>query len=357
MRIAVVAPLVESVPPKLYGGTERVVHLLTEELVRRGHDVTLFASGDSWTSARLVPCSEGSLRASGITDEVPATREMVRRVYGRAHEFDIIHCHVDWHPFPHARVCPVPTISTTHGRLDLPEIVREYEAFPEHPLVSISCAQQQYLPRANWLATVHNAVDVERFTFRGRGGDYLVFLGRFSPEKGPDRAIAIAMRVDMPLIMAAKIDPKDRAYYEAIVEPLIRRHHPRVRYIGQVDERAKDELLGGAYAYLFPIDWPEPFGLTMVESMATGTPVLAIGLGSVPEIVADGVTGFVCGSLDEMADAVKRVPEIDRAACRERVARLFSPQRMCDGYEEVYAQLLATPSAPAPDALDGRMSA
>ncbi len=350
MRIAMVAPLIEPVPPPLYGGTERVIHVLTEELVRKGHEVTLFASGDSQTSAELVPCAPRGLRLDNINDKeacIAYTLIELDRVYQRAAEFDIIHSHVDYLAFPFARLSPTPTVSTTHGRLDQPQTRRIYSAFPEHPLVSISQAQQTWLPEANWLGTVHNAIDVDNFHFRPEHGDYLVFLGRISPEKRPDRAIEIAREVGMRLVIAAKVDAADREYYEHAIAPLIRQC-PLVEFIGEVNEREKDALLGGAYAYLFPIDWPEPFGLTMVEAMATGTPVIAYRAGSVPEIVIDGVTGFVCDSLCEMVEAVPRVRELDRRACRQHVERNFSPQVMASKYEAIYRQLVESWSASGP---------
>ena len=349
MRIAMIAPLIEAVPPPLYGGTERVVSVLTEELVRRGHDVTLFASGDSTTTARLVACSPRSLRLDpDVQDTLAYTLVELGEVYRRAAEFDIIHNHVDYLAFPFARLAATATISTTHGRFDLPEVQRVYAVFPEQALVSISDAQRERLPEANWVATVHNGIDVTNFHFRPEPGDYLVFLGRISPEKRPDRAIEIARDVGMRLIMAAKVDDVDRDYYEQAMAPMIRQC-PLVEFIGEVDEREKDELLGGAYAYLFPIDWPEPFGLTMVEAMATGTPVVAYRAGSVPEVVVDGATGFVCDTFRDMIDAIPRVRALDRSACRCLVEERFSAAAMADGYERVYASVLEQASAPAAD--------
>jgi glycosyltransferase involved in cell wall biosynthesis len=341
MQIALIAPLVEAVPPALYGGTERVVSNLTEELVRRGHEVTLFASGDSVTSANLVPCVPRALRLDPeAPDSVTATVFELGEVYKRASEFDVIHNHADWFGFAFAECVATPTVTTAHGRLDIPDIAYRYRRAAGQPLVSISRDQRTFLPDVNWVGTVHNGIDVSRFCLRSTPGDYLAFLGRISPEKGPERAVEIAERAGMRLVVAAKVDPADRDYYESIVAPLFRRSR-LVEFIGEVDEACKDRLLGGAYAYLFPIDWPEPFGLTMVEAMATGTPVIAMNRGSVPEVVADGETGFVCRSLDEMVAAVARVPLIDRRACRRRVEQLFSVSRMADGYEDVYARLLS----------------
>jgi glycosyltransferase involved in cell wall biosynthesis len=340
MRIGVVSPLVESVPPALYGGTERVVSNLSEELVRRGHEVTLFASGDSVTSAKLVPCAPRALRLDpNAADFVTATLFELGEVYKRADQFDIIHNHADWFGFAFSECVATPTVTTVHGRLDIPDIAYRYHRGNSHPLVSISRDQRSHLPDLNWIGTVYNGLDVSRFRLRETPGDYLAFLGRISPEKAPDRAVEIAERAGMRLVVAAKVDPADHEYYETVIAPLFR-HSRLVEFVGEVDEKGKDELLGGAYAYLFPIDWPEPFGLTMIEAMATGTPVIAMARGSVPEVVADGETGFVCRTIDEMVAAVERADDIDRGACRQRVEQLFTASRMADGYEEVYRRLL-----------------
>lgn len=340
MRIALIAPLVESVPPALYGGTERVVSVLTEELVRRGHDVTLFASGDSQTNARLVPGCPQGLRLMGVTDATAHTERQIEHAYAMSGEFDLVHNHADWLAFPYAEAATVPTVTTLHGRLDLPEVQVHYRDYTNQRVVSISASQQTPLPQANWVGTVYNGIDLTHFRYRERPGDYLVFLGRISPEKRPDRAIEIAVRAGMPLVIAAKVDPADREYYEAKIAPLIR-NNPTVDYVGEVNEREKNELLGGAYAYLFPIDWPEPFGLTMVEAMATGTPVIAMRQGSVPELVADGVSGYVCDSVDEMVEAVTTAGSLRRADCRAHVERRFSAEAMAAGYERVYGAVLA----------------
>lgn len=341
MRIAMLAPLVESVPPALYGGTERVVSLLTEELVRRGHAVTLFASGDSQTAATLASVSPRGLRLDpDVKDYAAYTLIALGEAYRRAREFDLIHSHNDYMGFAMARLAETPTVTTTHGRLDLPEVRRLYDFFPEQKLISISQEQQHWLPRANWVGKVHNGVALDHYRLRRTPGDYLVFLGRISPEKRPDRAIEIARDVGMRLVIAAKVDPVDQDYYDYAIAPLIRANSGLIEFIGEVDERAKDEVLGGAYAYLFPIDWPEPFGLTMVEAMATGTPVIASHNGSTPEVVQDGVTGFVCQTVKEMIEAVPRVAALDRTACRRHVERLFSPAVMADAYETVYRQIL-----------------
>jgi glycosyltransferase involved in cell wall biosynthesis len=353
MRIAMISPLFESVPPRLYGGTERVVSVLTETLTSRGHRVTLFASGDSVTNAALAPCCERGLRLdSTVRDPVSYTIAQIGEIYRRADEFDIIHNHNDYYAFPTARLAKTPTVSTVHGRVDLPEIQRIYRSFPEQPLVSISMAQRAPLPDVNWSATVYNGINIANYTFRSEPGDYLVFLGRISPEKRPDRAIEIARDVGMRLIIAAKVDAVDRDYYNHAIKPQIE-SSSLIEFVGEVNEREKDELLGGAYAYLFPIDWPEPFGLTMVEAMATGTPVIATPVGSVEEIVVDGLTGFVPRSFHQMVQAVERIGTIDRRACRERAERCFSADAMADGYEAVYRQV-AGQDVPSPFGLSTR---
>ena len=340
MRIAIAAPLIEPIPPTLYGGSERVVSVLVEGLVRRGYDVTLFASGDSKTAANLVPTVPRSLRLDPeIQDYVAATVLHIGEVYRRADDFDVIHNHIDYMAFPFARLSPVPTVTTTHGRLDLPEIQRLFGSFPEQRLVSISYAQREPVPNLNWIGNVYNSIDIDHYHFRPDGADYLVFLGRICPEKRPDRAIEIARDLDKHLIIAAKVDAVDQEYWEHAIKPLVDAA-PKIEYIGEVNEQEKDELLGNAYAYLFPIDWPEPFGLTMAESMATGTPVVAYRAGSTPEIVVNGVTGFVCDSMREMLEAIEKVANLDRRACREHVERLFAPDVMVRGYEDVYAGLV-----------------
>jgi len=340
MRIGILAPLAEPIPPSLYGGTERVVSLLVETLVDQGHDVTLFASGDSQTRARLVPIAPRGLRLDPeVRDPVAYTLIETGEVYRQADQFDVIHNHIDYVAFPFARLSPTPTVTTVHGRLDLPEVQRLYRTFPEQPLVSISDAQREPVPELNWVATVYNAVDLDAYHFRPGPGDYLVFLGRISPEKRPDRAIEIARDVGMRLVVAAKIDAVDQEYWEHAIAPLVR-SSSLIEYIGEVDERQKDELLGGAYAYLFPVDWPEPFGLTMAESMATGTPVIAYRAGSTPEVVIDGVTGFICDTVHAMVEAIGAVASLDRRACRAHVERHFAPDVMADGYERVYATLV-----------------
>lgn len=344
MRIAQIAPLTESVPPRLYGGTERVVSALTEELVSRGHEVTLFASGDSVTKARLVPCSKRSLRLAGTAHEnLVLTTIQLANVFDRQVEFDLIHNHVDYSAFPFARQSRTPVVTTTHGRLDLEETRNVYECFPGSPLVSISKAQQQPLPYAHWLATVYNGIDFNLFQLRPNPGKYLAFLGRISPEKRPDRAIEIARKLDMPLKIAAKVDAVDKEYFDHAIRPHLK--DPLVEFVGEVGDKDKDEFLGNALVYLFPIDWPEPFGLTMVEAMACGTPVAAMNCGSVPEVVADGVSGFVCRSLPQLIDSVSRAAALDRNRCRAYAEERFSAGMMTDGYESVYRQVLAPVTA------------
>ncbi len=353
LRIAMLAPLVESIPPTLYGGTERVVSLLTEELVRRGHEVTLFASGDSRTAATLFAVSPKGLRLDeAIKDYAAYTLVALGEAYARAADFDLIHNHNDYLAFPMARLVETPTVTTTHGRLDLEEVRRFYRLFPEQAMVSISHDQQTWLPEANWVGAVSNGIAIEHFRSRQTPGDYLVFLGRISPEKRPDRAIEIARDVGMRLVIAAKVDAVDQEYYDHAIAPQIAANRDLIEFVGEVDDDGKDALLGNAYAYLFPIDWPEPFGLTMAEAMATGTPVIASRNGSVPEIVVDGVTGFVCSTIREMIEAVPKVASLDRAACRAHVEHRFTPAAMADGYEAIYRTLLAGNRVTAP--MDGR---
>jgi glycosyltransferase involved in cell wall biosynthesis len=340
LRIAQLAPLAEAVPPQGYGGTERVVSVLTEELVARGHQVTLFAAGDSRTSARLVSAIGTSLRPNGMLGwNSTYTMVQMDQVLQARREFDVIHNHVEYSAYPAARLPGAPIVSTTHGRLDLPEIRQAYGHFPDVPLISISRAQQATLPQHNWLATVYNGIDFARLNLRRNPGSYLAFVGRISPEKRPDRAVEIAKRVGMRLLIAAKVGDADHEYFNAVIKPLL--SDPLVEFIGEIGDEEKDALLGNAWASLFPIDWPEPFGLSMVESMACGTPVIAMACGSVPEVVEDGVSGFVCRSMDEMEAAVPRAGTIDRARCRAAAERRFSASAMADGYEQAYRLLLS----------------
>jgi glycosyltransferase involved in cell wall biosynthesis len=338
MRIAQVSPLYESVPPRYYGGTERVVSYLTEELVAQGHDVTLFASGDSVTSARLVACARRSLRLDrACVDQLAHHIVMLERVFSRAAEFDVIHYHVDYLHFPLSRRLRTPQVTTLHGRLDLPDLAPLYQEFAEMPVVSISDAQREPLKKANWLGTVYHGLPPNRYTFREQPGSYLAFLGRISREKRVDRAIRIARRLGMPLKIAAKVDNVDRAYFSEAIEPLL--DLPGIEYVGEVGDGEKNDLLGNAYALLFPINWPEPFGLVMIEAMACGTPVIAYRRGSVPEIMEEGVTGFMVNTLEEAVRAVERVATLDRRRCREAFDRRFTVERMAREYVQVYQQV------------------
>jgi glycosyltransferase involved in cell wall biosynthesis len=346
MRIAQVAPLYEAVPPKLYGGTERVVSALTEELVRRGHDVTLFASGDSATSAKLVPCSSQGLRLAGIRDFIASHIVMLDRVRRRADEFDVIHFHVDLLQFAAFQDLSHKCVTTLHGRLDLPDFMPVFEAFPQMPLVSISASQRAPLPpNVNWLATVHHGL-LGLCPYYPNGGDYLAFLGRISPEKGPDRAIEIAKRSGMPLKIAAKVDKVDEPYFHGVIRPLL--DHPLIEFIGEIGDHEKPAFLGNARALLFPIDWPEPFGLVVIEAMATGTPVIAWPHGSVPEIIAHGVSGIIVDSLDDAARAVETIGRLSRAAVRADFESRFTAARMARDYVAAYRRLLASGGSRTP---------
>jgi len=338
MRIAQVAPLFESVPPKQYGGTERVVSYLTEALVRQGHDVTLFASGDSQTSARLVPGSARSLRTDPqCVDPVMCHFVMLEEVHARAPRFDIVHFHCDYLHFPVSSRGAMPHLTTLHGRLDLRDLGPLYDRFPEEPVVSISNAQRRPLPQANWAGTVYHGLPENLYESHPEPGDYLAFVGRISPEKRLDRAIEIAQRSGMPLKIAAKVDRFDRDYFDEHIEPLL--HDPRVEFVGEIGEAEKSDFLGNAYALLFPIDWPEPFGLVMIEAMACGLPVIAWRRGSVPEVIDHGVTGFIVDNLDAAVQAVARVGELSRSRCRRVFETRFSDRRMCQDYVRIYRQI------------------
>lgn len=339
MRIAQVAPLSESVPPKLYGGTERVVAYLTDELVRQGHSVVLFASGDSRTSATLVPACPRALRLGGnCRDTLAPHLLMVEQVARRADEFDVIHFHLAHLHFPVVRRLRVPHLTTLHGRLDLPELVPLYQEFSDLPVVSISDAQRTPLPHANWIGTAHHGLPAEGFRFNPEPGSYFAFLGRVSPEKRVDRALAIARACGRPLRIAAKVDPADVEYFKRDIEPLL--DGPGVEFIGEIGEAHKSDFLGGASALLFPIDWPEPFGLVMIEALACGTPVIAFRGGSVPEIVEDGVTGFIVDDLQQAIEAARHVERIDRAACRRAFERRFTAAHMASRYLQLYRNLI-----------------
>ena len=340
LRIAQVAPLSESVPPKFYGGTERVVSVLTEELVRQGHAVTLFASGDSLTTATLIPVCERSQRLADCADPLSAHTLMIEKVAQHVHDFDIIHFHVAPVHFPLARRMDTAHLTTMHGRLDLPELVPLYEEFCELPLVSISDAQRTPLPRQNWVGTVHHGFPERDLRFHPEPGDYIAFLGRISREKRVDRAIAIAKACGWPLRIAAKVDPTDLLYFKNEITPLM--DDPLVEFIGEIADSEKSAFLGNARALLFPIDWPEPFGLVMIESLACGTPVVAYRGGSVAEVVEDGVTGFVVENMEQAVDAVHRVHTLDRRACRDAFTRRFTATHMASAYVRLYRQLAST---------------
>jgi glycosyltransferase involved in cell wall biosynthesis len=341
LRIAQVAPLYESVPPRLYGGTERVVSYLTEELVRAGHRVTLFASGDSRTSAELVSVCEHALRLEREPTAALALHTLlIEAVFARADLFDVIHCHTDSIHLPLARRCPVPVVTTLHGRLDIAGLGPLHREFAELPLVSISNAQRAPLAWASWAGTVPHGLPLELHRPHYDAGRYLVFLGRISREKRLDRAIEIARRARLPLKIAAKIDPTDREYFAEEIEPLLA--SPHVEYLGEIGEPAKTELLGGALALLFPIDWPEPFGLAMIEAMACGTPVIAFARGSVAEVIDPGITGFIVTSLDEAVACVERARGLDRLQCRRQFERRFCAARMARDYCAIYRNCEAT---------------
>ena len=340
MRIAQIAPLFESVPPQLYGGTERIVSYVTEELVRQGHDVTLFASGDSRTSARLIPCSAMALRLDpSVKEWLPYHIMMLEEVRRRIDSFDVLHFHIDLIHAPLVQKFMDRTVTTLHGRLDLPDLKPFYDSFEDLPLVSISKNQRRPIATANWVGNVYHGVPSALLPFRKHpAGGYLAFAGRVAPEKRPDRAIEIAARAGQPLKIAAKIDRVDQEYWSQIIEPMVRAH-PNVEFIGEVNDQEKAAFLGNARALLFPIDWPEPFGLVMIEAMACGTPVIAFNCGSVPEVVDEGVTGMIVETVEEAVEAVDRLGTIDRAGVRAVFERRFTVERMVAGYLDIYGSL------------------
>jgi glycosyltransferase involved in cell wall biosynthesis len=341
LRIAQLAPLYESVPPKLYGGTERIVAYLAEELVRRGHDVTLFASGDSTAEVPLAAGSAQSLRLSGLDHLGPMFHlPMLSEVYDNASRFDVIHSHVDCLSFPQARQVQVPTVSTMHGRLDLAELLPIYRSYSDMPVVSISNDQRRPLPEMNWVRTIYHGLPRNLLNFRPGSGNYLAFLGRICPEKRPDLAIEVARRSSVPLKIAAKVDRVDRDYFDTVIEPML--SAPGIEFIGEINETEKQKFLGDALALLFPIDWPEPFGLVMIEALACGTPVIARPCGSVPEILRHGVTGFIGSSVEELVLAVEHIGAISRQKCRDEFETRFAAEVMAANYERVYYQLAGT---------------
>lgn len=340
MKIAQVSPLFESVPPRNYGGTERVVSYLTEELVRQGHDVTLFASGDSRTAARLVAPTASSARPQIKRPSwLSAHCIELDLVAAQAQEFDVIHFHTDYLHFPLAKRLAVPHVTTMHGRLDLPELGALFSHFNDVPVVAISESQRRPVPQAAWAATVHHGLPRDLYRFSADSGGYFLFIGRFSHEKRVDRAIEIAKHCGKPIYVAAKIDEGDPDYFEQHVKALL--DDPLVRYVGEIGEREKRELLGGAVALLCPIDWPEPFGLVMIEALSCGTPVITYRCGAAPEIVEHGVTGFIVDDQEAAFDAARDVQGLDRRACRTAFERRFTVERMAAEYLEVYRQLHA----------------
>jgi glycosyltransferase involved in cell wall biosynthesis len=345
MRIAQIAPLIESVPPRLYGGTERIASYLTEALVMEGHEVTLFASGQSITSANLVPCCEQALRLNpAVRDPIPYYMLMLDKVRKMASQFDVLHFHIDQFHFPIFHEHASRTVTTLHGRQDLPDLKHLYAAFPDMPLVSISHAQRGPITDAKFVGTVYHGLPIDLLTptLSAQGG-YLAFLGRIAPEKRVDRAIEIARAVGLPLKIAAKVDRVDEDYFKTEIEPLLRL--PGVEYIGEIDERRKNRFLGDARALLFPIDWPEPFGLVMIEAMACGTPVLAFRNGSVPEVVESGITGEVVDSVDEGICKIGTVLALDRGRVRRRFEQRFTAERMAQDYVDTYARLIVRPNS------------
>ena len=344
MRIAQIAPLAEAVPPKLYGGTERVVSWLTEELVALGHDVTLFATGDSRTSAKLVPGCDVGLRLKQVKDHTASNLVMLDNVRRRADDFDIIHAHIDLLPMSLFQDMAHKTISTMHGRLDVPDFMPVYEAYSHMPLISISNKQREPMTApVNWLDTVYHGLPAQVCPFKPQGGDYLAFLGRIAPEKRPDRAIEIAKRAGVKLKIAAKVDDADRKYFEREIEPLL--DHPLIEFIGEIDESQKCDFVGNALALLFPIDWLEPFGLVMIESMSAGTPVIAWRNGSVPEVMSGG-GGYIVDSIDEAVAAVGRVKSLDRAEVRRYFESRFTSTHMAQNYVAAYEKLIAQSAMP-----------
>ncbi|HEY3705225.1 MAG TPA: glycosyltransferase family 4 protein [Terracidiphilus sp.] len=347
MKIAQVPPLYESVPPQLYGGTERVVSYLTEELVRQGHEVTLFASADSETRAELRPICPKALRLAHPDIPCPLAWHVLQAeiVAQEADKFDVIHCHADFLLFPQIRSGRMPAISTMHGRLDITDLFPLFREFSDMRLVSISNAQRAPMPWANWEATVHHGLPVDEFSPGDGKGGYLAFLGRVSPEKGLAAAIRIAKSTHLPLRIAAKVDPVDQKYFEKSIRPLL--NDPQIEFLGEIGDDQKSQFLSNAHAVLFPINWPEPFGLVMIEAMACGTPVIAFPGGSVPEILENGVTGFIVHNVKAAAEAVRRIPSISRSQCREVFETRFSARRMCEDYVHVYEKVAEQATAEA----------
>ena len=340
LRIAQIAPLYERIPPKLYGGTERVVSYITEELVRRGHDVTLFAAGDAQTTARLHAACPQALRLAGKQElggflQLP----MLSDVYENAEDFDVIHSHIDYWSFPFARLSKTPSVSTMHGRLDLKDLKPIYARYKTVPLISISDGQRMPVPFMNWISTVHHGLPRDLLNYSKGPGKYLAFLGRISPEKRPDLAIDIARKAGIPIKLAAKVDVVDRAYFDQVIKP--RLAFPDVEYIGEINESQKNEFLGNALALMFTIDWPEPFGLAMIEALACGTPVIARPCGSVPEVLRNGVSGIMATEFDDLVQAVKNIDSISREGCRKEFETRFTAEVMAVQYEHIFHSLIS----------------
>jgi glycosyltransferase involved in cell wall biosynthesis len=341
MRIAQIAPLSESVPPARYGGTERVVSYLTEALVGLGHDVTLFASGDSVTSARLVPVCPRALWGDRTCREtLPHHIRLMEQVFADITRFDVLHFHTDYLQFPLLRREPWPSVTTLHGFLNPADVAPFFDDYNDIPLVSISNAQRRPVAHANWLATIHHGLPHDLHTFRREQGSYLAFLGRVAPEKGLDRAVEIARRARLPLKVAARIYPEEEGYFATTIAPLLEQSRAVVEFLGEIGGSAKDQFLGGAHALLFPVDWEEPFGLVLIEAMACGTPVIAWRRGAVPEIIDDGVTGFVVDDLEQAVSAVRQIGQIDRGGCRSLFEQRFGAPRMARQYVDAYERAI-----------------
>ena len=339
MKIAQVAPLYESVPPKLYGGTERIVSFLTEELVRTGHEVTLFASGDSVTGAKLVACVSEALRLKEKCEDSLAPHIVqLQNVIENSGKFDIIHFHTDYLSFPFTQFLDVPHLTTLHGKLTIEELQMIYDTYPDEPVVCISDSQCKPLPHANFIGRVHHGLPIDLFKKGNGDGNYFAFLGRISPEKRCDRAIQIATAANTPIKIAAKIDKADRDYFETEIKHLF--DHPLVEYIGEINEKQKQEFLGNAVALLFPIDWPEPFGLVTIEAMACGTPVLAWNCGSVPEIIENGKSGYVVNSMEAAVEVAIKIHTLDRSLVRDCFEQRFTAKRMAEQYLDLYQKLI-----------------
>jgi glycosyltransferase involved in cell wall biosynthesis len=339
MRIAQVAPLFEAVPPKLYGGTERIIHYLTEELVKRGHEITLFASGDSVTTARLIPIVSESIRLNtGCIDAMAHHILELEEVMSMHEQFDIIHFHTDYFHFPLTSRSATPYVTTLHGRLDIPDLQPVYDKFPMQPVISISNNQRKPLPQANWIGNVYHGIPEELHVLQPEPGKYLAFMGRISPEKGADKAIEIAIAANRPLKIAAKVDKADLEYYETKIAHLM--DHPLITFVGEINEEQKTEFLGNAEALLFPIDWAEPFGIVMIEAMSCGTPVIAFKEGSVPEVIDEGITGYMVDTVSEAVEVIKKIPDLSRSGIRKVFEQKYTSARMADDYIKLYDSVI-----------------